>query len=160
MDSVSRVGAGASPRPLLVCWLWSLINQGGHGTSEGPQPSRTTWPCTWAEKRRFLSHEVRGAVFPDQGGSSTLGSTGRESCVIRGLIHPVPCGARACGWVHLLFLDRLQPFWALRVSSYVPSCTVCTLEGGGRAASSNRLGDTLFRAGWIGVSMGRAAIQE
>ena len=40
--------------------------------SEGPQPSGTTRPGTWAEERRFLSLGARGEVFAGRGGGLDL----------------------------------------------------------------------------------------
>ena len=72
MVSVSRVGTWAGPNPLLVCLLWSLINHEGLGTSESPQPSRTTGHGTWAEERQFPSLGARGMVFPSREGALGL----------------------------------------------------------------------------------------
>ena len=69
MDSVSKVGTWAGLNPPLVYWSWTLINHEGKGTNEGPQPSGTTGPGTWAEEQQFPSFEARGVVFPGRGGA-------------------------------------------------------------------------------------------
>ena len=67
MDSVSKVGTWAGPNPLLVYWSWSLISHEAWGRSEGPQPSGTTGPGTWAQEQQFHFFEARDIVFRGQG---------------------------------------------------------------------------------------------